>query len=171
ILGCSDTSKLDITVFGPAADFFPSVSAICLYDNRPISFTDSSATDGAHPLVKRIWNYGDGTIDSTTAAPYAHQYMAAGSYDVLLTVVDNYGCRDSIVKPASVVISDPVADFYSPDTATCIDKPVRFISTSTGNDLQYLWSFGDSLLSVDQDPVHLYEKTGAFIVSLIGTAL
>ena len=167
VLGCSDTSKRDISVFGPTAQFFPSVSAICLYDNGPISFADSSATDGTHSLVKRIWNYGDGTIDSTTPAPYTHQYRAAGSYDVSLTVADNYGCRDSIIKYASVVISDPIADFYSPDTATCIDKPVRFINTSSGNDLQYLWSFGDSVHSADKDPVHPYEKTGTYIVRLL----
>ena len=94
-------------------------------------------------------------------------YTVAGSYDVSLTVADNYGCRDSTVKYASVVISDPIADFYSPDTATCIDKPVRFINTSSGNDLQYLWSFGDSVHSADKDPVHPYEKTGTYIVRLL----
>jgi len=169
VLGCSDTDKLNITVFGPRADFFPAVPAICFYNNGPISFTDSSATDGTHSLIKWIWNYGDGTIDSTTPAPYTHLYATAGSYDVSLTVADNYGCKDSIAKHASVVISDPVADFYSPDTATCIDKPVRFINTSAGNNLQYLWNFGDSLHSVDKDPVHLYKKMGTYIVSLLAT--
>ena len=167
VFGCSDTSKLDITVFGPTAQFFPSLSAVCFYNNGPILFTDSSVTDGIHSLVRWIWNYGDGKIDSAASAPYNHLYTAAGSYDVSLTVVDNFGCRDSIVKPASVVISDPVADFYSPDTATCIDKPVRFINSSSGNDLQYLWSFGDSLHSVDKDPVHPYKETGNYIVSLV----
>ncbi|HEV8507112.1 MAG TPA: PKD domain-containing protein [Chitinophagaceae bacterium] len=169
VLGCSDTSKLDITVFGPKAQFFSSVSVVCLYNNAPILFTDSSVTDGTHSLVKRIWNYGDGIVDSTTPAPYNHLYKTEGSYDVTLTVVDNYGCRDSMVKPAAVDISDPVADFYSPDTASCINKPVRFINTSAGNDLQYLWSFGDSLRSVDKDPIHPYEKTGSYIVSLLAT--
>jgi gliding motility-associated-like protein len=169
LFGCSDTSKLDITVFGPKAQFFPSVPAVCLYNNGPIIFTDSSATDGTHSLEKWIWNYGDGSFDSTTSAPYTHLYKTAGSYDVSLTVVDNYGCRDSIVKYASVVISDPVADFYSPDTAACIDKPVRFINTSAGNDLQYLWNFGDSLRSVDKDPVHPYERTGTYVVGLLVT--
>jgi PKD repeat protein len=56
----------------------------------PISFTDSSATDGTHSLVKWIWNYGDGTTDSTTRPLYTHQYTAAGSYDVSLTVADNF---------------------------------------------------------------------------------
>src|SRR4029078_424060 len=50
---------------------------------------------------------------------------------------------------------------------TCIDKPVRFINTSSGNDLQYLWSFGDSVHSADKDPVHPYEKTGTYIVRLL----
>ena len=166
ILGCSDTTKHDITVFGPTARFFSSVPAVCLYNNAPISFTDSSATDGTHSLVKRIWNFGDGIVDSTSRV-YTHLYTAAGSYDVSLTVVDNYGCRDSVVKPSAVVISNPVAEFYSPDTNTCIDKPVQFINTSAGNNLQYLWSFGDGLHSVDKDPVHPYEKTGTYIVSLL----
>jgi len=169
ILGCTDTSKIDITVFGPTARFLPSVTAMCLYNNAPVSFIDSSATDGTHSLVKWIWNYGDGTIDSTTNPPYSHLYAAAGTYDVSLTVVDNYGCRDSVRKQASIIISDPVADFHSPDTATCIDKPVRFINISAGNNLQYLWNFGDGLNSVDNNPVHPYKNTGTYIVSLLAT--
>ena len=167
VLGCSDTSRLTITVFGPTAKFFPLVPAVCLYNNRPISFADSSATDGTHSLVKWIWNFGDGAIDSTTPAPYTHLYAVAGSYNVSLTVADNYGCRDSVVKHASVIISDPVADFYSPDTATCIDKPVRFINTSAGNNLLYLWNFGDSMYSADKDPVHPYKSTGTYVVKLL----
>ena len=169
VLGCADTSKLNITAFGPKADFFPSLTSLCLYNNAPILFADSSTTDGTHSIVKWIWNYGDGTVDSTKSAPYSHLYAVAGSYDVALTVVDNYGCRDSVLKDASLVISDPVADFYSPDTASCINKPVRFVNSSTGSDLQYLWSFGDSEHSVDKDPIHSYKGTRTYIVSLLAT--
>lgn len=169
VLGCTDTSRLNVTLFGPSAEFSPSVSSVCFDQNAPVLFSDSSRSDGTHSIVKWIWNYGDGTIDSTTSAPFTHLYTVAGTYNVSLTVADNNGCRDSILKKATVVIADPVADFYSPDTASCIDRPISFINTSTGSNLQYFWNFGDSLHSVDKDPIHSYANTGNYVVGLVIT--
>ncbi len=169
ILGCTDTSRLSVTVFGPAARFSSSGSSVCFDQNAAVLFSDSSKADGTHPIVKWIWNYGDGTIDSTTPAPFSHLYNIAGTYDVSLTVVDNNGCRDSILKRATIIIADPVADFYSPDTVSCIDKPISFINTSVGDNLQYFWSFGDTLHSVDKNPIHNYPNTGNYVTSLVIT--
>ena len=166
VLGCYDTAQVPVTVFGPTARFSPSIPSLCLRNNGPIIFTDSSRSDGAHAILKWIWDYGDGTIDSTSSPPYTHLYSTAGSYDVSLTVADNYGCRDAVTNEASVVIADPKASFYSPDTMTCTDKPVNFVNTSNGKGLQYQWSFGDNQHSIDVNPIHHYSGTGDYIVSL-----
>jgi gliding motility-associated-like protein len=84
-------------------------------------------------------------------------------------VVDNYGCTDSISKPAAIVVADPKAIFYSPDTASCTGRPVSFVNTSTGTGLQYQWDFGDDLHSTDANPIHQYSATGNYIVSLFVT--
>lgn len=167
-LGCPDTATLSITVYGPTAAFSIIQPSFCL-GGPPVLFTDESTTDGIHNLVKWIWNYGDGTIDSLSPAPYTHFYGNVGSYNVSLTVADENGCRDTITKPAAIIISKPRADFYSPDTATCTDKPVRFINSSSGNELQYRWDFGDGQTSTTTNPEHSYLNTGIYTVSLVVT--
>jgi gliding motility-associated-like protein len=167
ILGCVSTKTRSITIYGPAAAF-TSVAGACVGQSN-IQFTDASTSDGVNALIKWIWNYGDGTIDSTSPPPYHHIYAGAGIYNVSLTVIDNFGCSNSLVKPGGVTIAQPVAAFSSPDTNSCTDKPIRFINASVGYDLQYSWLFGDGLNSVATDPVHTYNAIGSYTVDLLVT--
>ena len=130
--GCIDTfTRLQyITVFGPTANFASAVPGSCL--NSAVVFNDLSTTDGTHPLLTWQWNYGDGTIQSYTAPPFVHQYIAQGAYSVSLKVIDNFGCVDSINKPNYFIISKPVADFNTPDTVFCPNVNLQFTNASTG---------------------------------------
>ena len=168
LLGCTSTSSLSLNVFGPTAAFKPSVAATCLKENV-VTFSDASTHDGRHPIVKRIWSYGDNTLDSTATAPYQHSYNAAGSYTVGLTVVDDYGCRDNNVQPAAVVIAQPVAAFSAIDTVTCTGKSVAFSNTSTGISPAYQWSFGDGSTATTASPSHPYGSVGIYTVKLLVT--
>jgi len=46
---------------------------------------------------------------------------------------------------------------------------VTFADTSTENPTQWLWSFGDGQISVEQDPVHTYGVAGSYGVVLTVT--
>jgi gliding motility-associated-like protein len=81
-------------------------------------------------------------------------------------VADNKGCSDKIVKTNSVVISKPVASFYSNDTLTCSGQPIQFNDLSSGPGLTYAWDFGDGASSNMANPVHQYNKQGIYSVSL-----
>jgi PKD repeat protein len=60
---------------------------------------------------------------------------------------------------------DPVADFtYDPSEVTVYDE-VTFTNTSTDAD-SYSWDFGDLYTSTDENPVHMYKRTGTFTVTL-----
>ncbi|RYY72767.1 MAG: PKD domain-containing protein, partial [Gammaproteobacteria bacterium] len=165
LLGCKDSVKLPVKVYGPKAAFSISANVSCLYNNLT-TFTNQSVSDGIHPIVKWEWNYGDGTIDSSGTAPYQHSYDTAGNYTVSLLVKDNYGCTDILSKPAAVIISQPKADFFSADTITCTGTPITFTNTSAGNNLQYVWNFGDGNTSIVADPVHNYGSIGSYTVQL-----
>ena len=164
--GCIDTfTRLQyITVFGPTANFASAVPGSCL--NSAVVFNDLSTTDGTHPLLTWQWNYGDGTIQSYTAPPFVHQYIAQGAYSVSLKVIDNFGCVDSINKPNYFIISKPVADFNTPDTVFCPNVNLQFTNASTGPSLQYIWYFGDGQTSTATNPVHQYANDGMYTVKL-----
>ncbi|MET0634428.1 MAG: PKD domain-containing protein [Chitinophagaceae bacterium] len=168
LLGCIDTASIAIRVYGPAAAFSNAASSSCL-GAGPVSFIDQSVTDGTNPIIKYRWVYGDGLTDSSVSGPFLHNYTATGSYLVSLTVTDAFGCSSSITKTQPVIISKPTANFYSPDTNTCINKPVSLMNTSVGTELTYSWKLGDGSVSTDINPVHQYLATGFYSVTLVTT--
>ncbi len=167
--GCADTLLRTqyITVFGPVADFVPSVPTTCV--STAISFNDLTVTDGVHPINNWTWNYGDGVIVNNAVAPFTHQYSNAGIYSVMLSVTDTYGCRDSINKINLITISVPEAIFSTADTVSCPAASIQFTNNSTGPNLAYMWNFGDGTSSTLAQPAHSYTSDGLYTVSLFIT--
>ena len=50
-----------------------------------------------------------------------------------------------------------------------IPLTVQFTDTSTGDNLTYLWNFGDGNTSTTQNPIHEYAVVGDFTVTLTTT--
>jgi gliding motility-associated-like protein len=165
-LGCTDTliKPMYIRVNGPTAAFKLSTTGSCL--NTPITFIDSSFSDGIHIIEQWVWNYGDGTIETLTSSSSQHLYLTPGVFNIKLKVIDSNGCVDSLIQANSLVISKPVAGFNANDTLSCPQKPVIFTNTSMGPGLTYLWNFGDGTTSTDVNPEHKYVTEGVYSVSL-----
>jgi hypothetical protein len=63
----------------------------------------------------------------------------------------------------------PVADFACPDLVVA-GEPVRFLNRSAapGSEIDHaLWDFDDGIPSADINPTHVYERPGAYRVSLL----
>lgn len=76
-------SKSGVSNAPPVAEFTHScIELACTFDS-----SGSSDPDGS--IVSRTWNFGDG--QTSGAISPTHQYAAAGSYPVTLTVTDNQG--------------------------------------------------------------------------------
>jgi len=71
---------------GPSADF--SVNKI----SAPLSDATFLFTNLSHNFTSLIWNFGDNTT-STVYNP-SHNYTTPGTYHIVLTVIDSYGCTD-----------------------------------------------------------------------------
>jgi gliding motility-associated-like protein len=169
IQGCADTvlKTLRIRVNGPIAAFTTGASGFCLLST--VTFTDNSTNDGINPIKTWIWNYGDGIIDTLTAAPFQHLYAAPGTYAVTLKVIDSTGCADSITINQPLIISKPIANFISIDTLSCPTRDIRFTNNSTGSGVTYVWHFGDGNTSTQLQPTHQYASDGLYTVRLIIT--
>lgn len=165
LLGCTSTRSRQVTVYGPTASFTPSVAATCLKNNN-VLFAENSTTDTQHAIVGRLWDFGDGTVDSTATPPYRHSYQQANTYTVSLTVKDNFGCRDTKTIAAALIIAQPVAAFTVSDTASCTGKTIQFTNASTAISPAYQWSFGDGNQSALASPSYAYNTTGAYSIGL-----
>ena len=121
-LNCRDTlyAAVPVTIYGPKAAFVGLNAGTCL--GNTVTFTDSTKTDGIHPLTTWIWNYGEGAAQTYTSSPFSHNYPATGDYTVKLVVKDTYGCTDSLTKPA----------FYIRHKTCCQLQSVRYFNLSSG---------------------------------------
>ena len=59
------------------------------------------------------------------------------------------------------------ANFTAPSTDAYIGDTIQFIDLSTGLPTNWLWDFGDGTTDSNQNPVHIYQDTGSYNVSLI----
>ncbi len=166
--GCSDSVLINVEIEKPVADFSYNSSDSC--SNSTIYFSDLS-TSPNNSIEDWRWDFGDGTPYSYSQNP-SHVYFSSDTYYVSLLVWNADGCSENIVKPVNVK-SSPIADFSS-NGPHCLSDTIQFtdLSQSTyGSNqiLAWLWDFGDSNTSNDQNPVHLYPSPGTRYVRLIIT--
>lgn len=93
--------------------------------------------------------------------------LAPGNYQVIAT--DSEGCtRSDVIKIGDA--QPLLADFrFFPDTMMPVllgEAEFQFLEQSTGA-AGFFWKFGDGETSVEANPVHVYNDTGRFDVTLI----
>lgn len=122
-------------------------------------------------IVQNQWNFGDGT-QSNTLGYVTHCYTTPGIYSVQLTVTDNNGCSNTLIKNNWINVHPvPVAAFsYSPQPISIFNPVVNFINQSQGHNTSS-WSFGDvaNSFSNEESPVFTYSDTGLYHASLVVT--
>lgn len=161
INGCSNTSNSIsvVSYANPIASFI--VDGLCL--DYPTYFIDQSII----PLgqsTSNIWHLGNGEIFYGDSVTYT--YNQIGNYEVGLSIQNEFGCKDSLIQIVEVN-SNPKADFtYDPLTISTLNPEINFTNTSL-DAVPFLWHFGDSVFSVESDPLHIYEDPGIYEVMLI----
>ena len=125
-----------------------------------VSFTDQST--GSPTSWK--WVFGDGN-NSTEKNP-VHTYNKSGLYSVTLTASNANG-DNTLVKTGYIAVSNSlVAAFSASPTSGPVPFNVSFTDNSTGSPASWKWAFGDGNTSTEKNPVHTYNKTGGYTVSL-----
>lgn len=126
-----------------------------------LSLFDRSSGNGN---MQFKWDFGDGNYNTTIASP-THTYYAGGNYNVKLTVSNDLGCRDSLIK--HIYIDTLVTAAFSSSNPVGCKPPFTVNFTSpykTGN--SYEWTFGDGSTSTEARPSHTYADTGSYTVRL-----
>jgi hypothetical protein len=80
----------------------------------------------------------------------------------------NWGVISAVFLQVTNSITAPIAGF-TVTTPILLGDSAVFTNTSTGDNLQFLWDFGDGLTSTDINPSHTYTITGSFTVTLTAT--
>lgn len=109
--GCTDNilkTGLIIVHPKPTASFYPSPGNTTILEPK-ISFVNTST--GAN----NSWFWNIAGLDYPTIKNPTYEFTAAGLYQVSLLVVNNFGCRDSVIEFVKV---DPDNVFFVPNSFT-----------------------------------------------------
>lgn len=164
--GCADTSIYNVTLSNKANPAFVlSKDSACTFEN--IFFSDFSSPAPGDTILRRIWDFGDGTTD-TNSTTVSHSYTLPGAYTIRLTVFSPTDC-DTIVSQTVYIIGSPTATFTATDACEGADNTFTDLSSSPlgTNITSWIWDFGDGQTSILENPLHLYADTGAYTVQLI----
>ena len=146
--------------------------------SAPVAAFTQDTASGPSPLTVKFtnqstgiitsynWAFGDGTT-SLDPNP-THQFVAVGTYNVILSLVGPGG-TSFVTRKITVqdpVVPPPVAAFAPDKTTGNIPLVVQFANQSTGQITSYAWDFGDGQTSVEKNPVHTFIAAGEFTVKL-----
>ena len=162
--GCSASITRPVNVYAlPVAGF--TSGDVCLYSQT--IFTDhSSVSDGN--ITEWSWNLGDSS-SSASQNPH-HHYQNSGSYQVLLEVISNFGCRGNALDTVNI-FAPPTPAITSSNG--CMNDVLNFADTSSGsnNDISnYQWEFDQGAYTSTQPQLfYSFTSAGSHIITLTTT--
>ncbi len=160
-------SHCDNIVIGGQADSICQANFYTYSDSsstpNSLNFTNYS---GGSP-VGFSWDFGDGSTSSLENP--LHVFVAAGTYQVCLTIVDLNGSTCSHCD--NVYIGNPIdstcnANFYTYADSSNTPNSINFTNYSGGSPTSFSWNFGDNTTSSLENPVHLFAAAGTYQVCL-----
>ncbi|MEO6131766.1 MAG: PKD domain-containing protein [Saprospiraceae bacterium] len=163
--GCSDTYCAAVVVAPAIQDCNASFEYEQLQNSLGVHFFDNSTS--SYDFSSWHWNFGD-AHESNDQNPI-HFYAAPGTYLVCLTIHDNTGCEDTYCEEVTVnavVPGDCMASIEYSQAENSLN--VHFFNTSTSEHdiISRFWTFGDGSSGDGNDPHHIYDHPGTYLVCL-----
>lgn len=160
---CKDTISISFTVSIPNANFT---------DNLPTSvpcppitgdYLDASTSYGT--INTWLWDFGNGN-QSGLQNP-SNTYFFPGSYDLSLSITDQYGCSDDTLFNDYLTVGGPSGTpQYDYDVCT---QTASFFITNPNNISSALWDLDDNTTETGLSFEHFYSSDGTYSPSVILT--
>lgn len=136
------------------------------------NFDASGSYDDKGSIVQYSWEMGDGTTYNTTSPQLSHSYTEGGSYNVKVTVENEFGGTDTATVNVNA-LEQPFDIGIAGDTTGETGDIYQLDNTPTegrNNVDQWIWEMGDGTTYEGNTVVeHEYAEPGSYNVTLTGT--
>lgn len=162
---CRSITNFNVTIHPKPIVNFSTIN-YCPYQNiefLPINLATSE-------LQSYNWNFGQASSSSNTSqlANPIHLYGLAGTYSVNLKVVDEYGCKDTLIQ--NVVVQPAPTSSFSVQN-TCENTFVEFTNTSSipsgYSIVSNIWTYGDNTSATNPTTGKGYANYGDYSIQLV----
>jgi len=135
---CLDTFTVTFTTSVPHADFTENLPSSVPCPPITGTYLDQSTTYG--PINTWLWDFGNGN-QSALQSP-SNTYFFPGTYDLSLTITDQYGCLDDTLFNNYIIVGGPSGEpQFTYDTCS---QTASFFITNQNNISSALWDLGDN---------------------------
>ncbi|MUH36919.1 PKD domain-containing protein [Zobellia amurskyensis] len=134
-----------------------------------IQFKGSSSTDDK-AVKNYFWDFKDGSTSTSSNPP--HSFTKKGTYNVILTVTDDEGLKDS--ETIAIIITEteneaPVAVASGSPLTGYAPLKVELKAYNSTDDKEikgYFWDFNDGSTTTTKNPSHTFADPGTYQVEL-----
>ena len=132
-----------------------------------VDFDASNSVSTKGQIVSYEWDFGDGTLPQLAGAQKSHRYTRVGVYEVMVKVFTDLD-EEAIAKTKIYARVAPTQSCFTVSRHSVeLGNAVSFDSScSVGNIVSWKWDFGDSSISKERKPVHIYQAKGIYEVTL-----
>lgn len=139
-------------------------------EGGPVAFDGGGSADSDGSIVEYVWDFlADGLPPDTGVAVEAI-FPTAGSYDVVLTVLDDEGASDADTTTVEIVPNEPPTARANGPYSAVAGESIAFTASGSsdgdGTIVSYAWDFGDGSTGTGPAPVHAYQASGTYDVVL-----
>ncbi len=161
--GCKDSTTHSITVYNTSAS---AINYLPLSGCRPLNAAFNATSPG--PATSYLWDFGDGTTQSTTSASTTHVYTTYGDYLPKMVITDPGGCLVPVTGIDTIHIKGATVNFGPDKLQFCDQGTVQFSDSTLSNDIlsAWHWNFGDGGNAAVKNPSHTFSAPGIYNVSL-----
>ncbi len=137
-----------------------------------VKLDGSKSFDNDGSVTKYEWDFGDG--NTGLGSQITHNYSLAGTYRIILKVIDNTKASNNFDFDTSFVTINkrPIAD-SGPDHTIAPNDKVTFKSDNSldpdGNIIKREWYINNSKVSDMSEFIYQFKDEGTFIVGLVVT--
>lgn len=148
---------------------------VCLRvcENTLVNYTLQG--DDNSTWISTVWNVTGGVVTSSSVSGCNVTWGSSGGGSITATVTTTLGvqtlpllCVEIIKKPTAFFKIEPF--HHENEIALCTKQEIYFTNLSSENGgseiVSYLWNFGDENFSAEKNPVHTYDNSGPYDITL-----
>jgi PKD repeat protein len=163
--GSNDSYEMTVQVDdgSPQADFDASTGSVM--ENGTVWF-NSTSTSPSDSLALQQWKVDGQVVGSGPSMSY--QFLANGTYDINLTVVDSDGSLSHSNRTITVTDQAPLVEFDYTRASDAEGIVITFHDRSTSYDpiAKRFWDMGDGTVLSGTTVHHSYSQQGEYVVEL-----
>lgn len=164
-VGCNNSTTKLITIYSkPQPDFSIDLPPFSC-SGSPSQFNDLTPNPTDSNLSGWTWSFGDPSNGTSITRNPLYTYSNAGSYDVQLDVITNFGCSNAVQKTINIAQSPPSGFSFNP---ACVNQGTVFTPNAINGINSWQWTIGTATYS-SPSPTHVFSFPSTYNAQLTVT--